>query len=144
MALVLDASVTMAWVFEDEATPYAKAVFAQLGSDEATVPAIWPLEVTNVLLIAERRRRIAQADAARFLQSLEALPITVEAPIPIAAIDPVLTLAREQVLSVYDASYLELAMREGPALATQDTRLRAAAVRVGVELVEAEPKGGEA
>ena len=142
MALVLDASVTMAWVFEDEATPCAKAVFAQLGSDEATVPAIWPLEVTNVLLIAERRR-IAQADAARFLQSLEALPITVEAPIPIAAIDPVLTLAREQVLSVYEASYLELAMREGLALATQDARLRAAAVRVGVELVEAEPNGGE-
>ena len=142
MAFVLDASVTLAWGFEDEATPYTKAIFARLDSDEAMVPAIWPLEVTNALLIAERRQRISRTEATRLLQALQALPISVEGLIPIAAVDPVLALAREQALSVYDASYLELAMRTGLPLATQDARMRAAAIRVGVQLVEAEPHGG--
>ena len=134
MALVLDASVTMAWCFDDEAGPYADAVFDRIREDAAFVPAIWSLEVANAVLIGERRQRLTHASSTRFLQVLEALPITVD---DAAAVTWGATLAigRRLDLSAYDASYLELATRQGLPLATQDTRLRAAAARIGVPLV---------
>ena len=76
--LVLDASVTLAWVFEDEAYPYADAVLEALADIEALVPAIWALEVGNALLVAERRGRLSQAATVQFLALLWQLPITVE------------------------------------------------------------------
>lgn len=135
MAFVLDASVAMAWCFADEATEYTESLLDSPRGTLATVPAIWPLEVANVLLVAERRGRLTQAQIVRFAQLLASLPITVDDAILAGALCPVLALAREQGLSAYDAAYLQLAMREGLALATQDARLRDAATRVGVALV---------
>lgn len=135
MAFVLDASVTLAWCFENEATPYTEAVLERLGDTEALVPAIWPLEVANVLLVGERRKRLTEADTAHFVELLATLPITVEEEGLTEALGPVLALAREQGLSANDASYLELAARRGLSLATQDRRLSLAATRVGVPLV---------
>ncbi len=68
----------MAWCFEDEAGDYADAVLASLATSEALVPAIWSLEVANVLLVAERRGRLTQADATRFVRLLRTLPIIID------------------------------------------------------------------
>ena len=78
-ALVLDASVTLAWAFEDEGDTYTDSVLESLAAVKAFVPNIWPLEVGNALLVAERRGRLNQADSVQFLALLWQLPIVVEA-----------------------------------------------------------------
>src|SRR3954451_21651862 len=93
-SLVIDCSVTMAWYFKDEATPYTNAVRAALAIERAAVPALWPLEVANVLLMGERRKRSPQAKATRWLRFLTALPIAVDTQTPDLAFDPILGLAR--------------------------------------------------
>jgi predicted nucleic acid-binding protein len=136
-AIVLDASVTMTWFFADEKDAAADAVLHRLvrGDDTAAVPGIWPLEVTNVLLLGERRGRCSLAEAARFLVRLEALPIEVDAHTALRATREVLSLARAHALSVYDATYLELASRGGHALATRDATLADAARALGLEVL---------
>ena len=133
---VLDCSVTMAWCFEDECDAYADAVLGALGRADALVPAIWPLEVANVLLVGERGKRLEKADSARFAELLRGLPIVVESLAGDAALDRVLGLGREFGLSSYDASYLELAMRQGLALATRDKELARACKKAGVSLFD--------
>ncbi len=124
---VLDNSVVMSWCFEDEGNGYAEAVLESLEFAEAFVPAIWPLEVGNVLLVAERRKRLGRAAVVRFLTLLGSLPIRVEQEPPERMLKEIVSLAREYGLSTYDASYLDLAMRFGVPLATQDTSLAKAA-----------------
>jgi predicted nucleic acid-binding protein len=136
MSFVVDASVALAWCFEDEATPYAESVLDRLQQTEAVVPAIWPLEVANVLLTAERRQRLTEAQTVRLAQLLRGLPITIDTEGLTQALGSTLSLGREYGLSAYDTSYLELAMRQGLSLATQDEALREAAARAGVPLVE--------
>lgn len=129
----MDASVTMAWCFEDEATPDTDAVLDTLGTDAAVVPAIWPLEVANVLLVAERRGRLSEAQSSRFESLLAQLPIDIDDhPADIAVLT---ALGRRHELSSYDASYLALAQRLGAGLATLDRPLASAAARAGVELL---------
>ena len=132
--LVIDCSVTMAWYFKDEATPYTNAVRAMLATERAAVPALWPLEVANVLLMGERRKRSTQAQATRWLRLLSALPIAVDTQTPALAFDPILNLARSHNLTAYDAAYLELAIRLGLPLAARDDVLEKAAAAVGVTL----------
>jgi predicted nucleic acid-binding protein len=132
--VVLDSSVVMAWCFRDVGDGYADAVLGSLAESEALVPGIWPLEVANVLVAAERRRRLTETDSARFLALLADLPIRVIQEPPQRVTGEILALARETGLSSYDASCLDLAMREGAPLATLDDGLRKAAGRVGVHL----------
>ncbi len=132
---VVDNSVVMAWCFEDETSEYADAVLECLEESEAVVPAIWPLEVGNVLLAAERKGRLGKADVVRFLELVRGLPLSVEQESPERMLTNILTLARELGLSTYDASYLDLAMRAGLPLATQDKSLMKAARKCGVALV---------
>jgi predicted nucleic acid-binding protein len=136
MPFVLDASVALSWCFANEVTDYSDRVLGSLSQTTAQVPIIWPLEVANVLLLAERHRRITEAQATYQLGWLLTLPITIDAEGVTGTLGSAVTLAREHQLSLYDACYLELAMREGLPLATQDTQLRAAAVRSGVADVE--------
>ena len=131
---VIDNSVVMAWCFADEADAYADAVLESLEHGEALVPAVWPLEAGNVLLVAERRQRLHQAESVRFLELLAALPIRVEQESPQRMLREIIALAREQKLSSYDASYLDLAMRRGLPLATKDAVLANAAKQCGVAL----------
>lgn len=134
--LVLDASVSAAWCFPDETTPLAEGLLDRLATGlEAVVPSIWPFEIANALLQAERRKRITQAQAAAELHQLMLLPITVEPVQTSRAFGMVLSLAREQNLTEYDAAYLELAIRESLPLATVDDGLRNAARDLGVALV---------
>ena len=78
MNFVLDASVALAWAFEDEDGEYARGILARLEKEEACTTALWPLEISNGLLAAERRDRIEAADSARFTRLLLSLPIVVE------------------------------------------------------------------
>ena len=135
MPIVLDASVALAWCFQDEATPYAGRVLDLLAADSAVVPPIWPLEVANAISTAERRQRLELAAGSRFVELLRALPIRLDEASLDRALGNVLNVAREHRLSSYDASYLELAMREGLPLATADERLAEAARAAGVDLV---------
>jgi predicted nucleic acid-binding protein len=131
---VLDCSVTIAWCFEDETNSYTDAVLKDLADTGAVVPSIWPLEVANVLLVAERRNKISKAQSRRFVELLQSLPIAVDDVSVARAWDGILSLAREQQLSAYDAAYLELAMREGLPIATSDMALKRAAIRCGVAM----------
>ena len=130
---VLDASIVMAWCFADEADAYADKVLDALITAKASVPSIWPFEIGNVLLVAERRKRLSEADSARFLALLWQLPIAVEPEPPQRMLREILALARGCKLSTYDASYLDLAMRYGLPLATNDEELRKAARKVRVQ-----------
>jgi predicted nucleic acid-binding protein len=135
---VLDTSVAMAWCFEDEANPYADAVLDSLIDNAALAPSIWPLEVGNVLLVAERRKRMSQSESKRFLELLSSLPIKIESFSEQRMFEAVLNLSWKQKLSSYDASYLDLAMQTGLKLATLDQSLRKAADRCGVALFQEE------
>ncbi len=136
MPLILDASVATAWAFEDESEPYTDRVLDTLARDSAMVPAIWPLEVMNAVLAGERRKRIVPADTIRFADLLRGLPIKVDAAGMEQVLGPVLNLARTHKLTAYDASYLELALRAGLPLATQDQRLRMAARQLELPIIE--------
>jgi len=133
---VIDCSVAMAWCFEDEADQYADYVLNLLVESEAITTSLWPLEVANVLLTAERRKRLTEADSIEFVHILSQLPITVDQETADRALSETLFLGRKYRLSAYDAAYLELAMREGVELATRDKELRKAATKCGVKLVK--------
>jgi predicted nucleic acid-binding protein len=132
---VLDASVALAWCFEDEVA--ADGLLSLMISAEALVPSIWPVEIGNALLVAERRRRITATAAARHLALLASLNIQI-APAPsLAWIGDLLPLARRRNLALYDACYLSLASREQIPLATIDAELARAARLEGVTVLKA-------
>ena len=135
MSFVLDTSVAIAWLFEDEASAEADALAARVAQEGAITPSLWRLEVANVLLQAEKRGRIAASDVALRLELLDALPISTDGETDARAWREGLALARLHGLTSYDAAYLELAIRKGLALATRDRALIAAARKAGVAVL---------
>lgn len=134
MRFVLDASVALAWCFEDEGGEYPEGVLEALRTREAVAASLWTLEVANGLLAAERRGRIEAQDVIRAARLLMALPIVVDPVERGRALTTTFRLARTRDLSVYDSAYLEVAVRRGLPLATLDGELRTAAGAEGVEL----------
>lgn len=132
---VVDNSVVMSWCFKDETNKYADTVLDRLTESAAVVPSIWPLEVVNVLLLAERQKRLSESDSIRFITLLSQLPIVVEYERPEKMMRELLALARAYNLSSYDASYLDLAMRKGFPIATLDNKLIEAARRIDVQIL---------
>jgi predicted nucleic acid-binding protein len=131
--IVIDASVTLSWCFDDESGNGESAILQMLGADmDATVPVIWPVEILNGCLSGERRGRIDADRTSRFLDELSRLPIEVADPPDYERLAAICRAGRAFRLTAYDASYLELAMREGLPLATLDAQLRAAARKAGV------------
>ena len=133
---VVDNSVVMSWCFKDETNSYADAVLDKLSESTAIAPSIWPLEVVNVLLVAERRKRLKQVDSVRFITLLSQLPIVVEDKGSEKVMNDLLALGRTSRLSSYDASYLDLAMRKDCPIATIDKKLMEAAKEVSVTILE--------
>jgi predicted nucleic acid-binding protein len=125
----------MAWCFDDDATGYSVSVLKRLDSEDAIAPSIWPLEIVNTLLVAERSKQFDQRRSAAFIRLLETLPVSVIADQAADIFHSVATLAREQTISSYDASYVRLAVREGTPLATIDGGMRGACQRLGVTLL---------
>ena len=133
---VADASATLPWCFEAEATQATEALLDRLRAGKsALAPAHWPVEVMNALVMAVRRSRIDLQWVARFTRNLAALPIQIEPPHGPAVWDAIIRLATRYQLTVYDAAYLELADRTGLPLATLDKDLRKAAAGAGLALM---------
>ena len=132
-ALILDCSLAMAWCFEDEASPEADTVLDRVRDGGAIVPALWYWEVGNVMTMALRRGRINESDCAIRLALLGALPIKTDDVGVARAWHETLSLAKSHGISVYDAAYLELALRQGGELATKDKALDAVANKLGIE-----------
>jgi len=134
--IVLDASVTMAWCFEDEKSALTEGLLEALAEGgEATVPGIWAYEVANAVAGALRRGRITAAAGTSFIEDVQGLPIRVEAEGEQRVFEAVFQVACRHGLTVYDAAYLELAMRRGLPLGTLDEGLKGAAREAGVEVV---------
>ena len=132
---VVDNSVVMTWCFSDETNKYSDAILDSMNTSTAFVPLIWPLEVGNVLLVAERRKRLSEADSTRFIALIAELPIVIEQEQPERMMKDILALARKHKISTYDASYLDLAMRKGLPIASLDKDLRKAARRSRVAIL---------
>jgi predicted nucleic acid-binding protein len=134
---VIDASATLPWCFAEEATRWTEGLLDRLqAGEEARVPAHWPIEVLNGLIMAVRRKRIDLDRVTRFAGDLAALPIRIEPPHAPAAWNAVIQVAAEHNLTIYDAAYLELAQRTGLPLATLDGDLLKAARAKGAPLLE--------
>ena len=132
--IVVDASITIAWLFEEDAgTAKLKRV---LERSELIAPWLWRLEVTNAVLVRERRKVLTEAQSFRLLQLIDELPIELAVEPALRTASGLAQTARPHQLSSYDAVYLDLAIRLGLSLFTRDKNLRAAASRVGVSLVK--------
>jgi predicted nucleic acid-binding protein len=129
---VIDSAMALAWFLPGEATEATNAVLDLVARSAALAPGLWPLEIANVLVMAERRRRITQAQRSQALMSLGDLPITIDQETAGRAWGAIIDLAQAQGLTVYDATYLELALRSGLPLATLDAALARAARATGV------------
>jgi predicted nucleic acid-binding protein len=134
-ALIIDCSVTMCWLFADEATPHTIALLDRLARETALVPEWWFLEVTNVLALAERKGRINAERSATFIAQLSKLDIETDSEGSGRAFDHLLPMCRTHQLTSYDAMYLDLALRRRLPLATLDEPLRKAAKKLGVKLL---------
>ena len=127
MTLVLDSSATLAWVYSDEVTDAIRHVFDLVIEGGAWVPALWRLEVANILEMGVRRGRHDAAFRDATLADLALLPIALDPETDRQAWGATVRLAERQQLTLYDAAYLELAQRRNLPLATLDRELRAAA-----------------
>ena len=135
MPFVLDNSVVTGWYLPDQATAYTQAMATRLEADRAIVPALWQLEFANVLKTACTRGTLSLDAARQIVDTVAMLPIEIDsgvAPGP----RQLLELAMRYSLSSYDAAYLELAMRNGLPIASQDRSLREASLQAGIGLLE--------
>ena len=137
MAIVVDASALLSLAFDDEGVPYGSALLESIREQGGLAPPIIWYELRNALLVNERRGRIRPERATAFLELIDELPMAIQ---PLPAGSGILDLARRLKLGVYDAAYLELAVREGSPLATLDAVLRMAADELDVPYWE--PPGG--
>ena len=129
---ILDCSAALAWVLPGEGDAAADQLLEEVAVDGA---GLWPLEVANVLLVAERRGRITLSERHQALSILTELPIHIEPNTAARAWTDTLILAETRKLTVYDASYLEAAIRLSLPLASRDGDLRKAASACGVSIL---------
>lgn len=134
MNLVVDASMTIAWLFYDERSETPRRILRRISAEGAIVPSLWRLEVANVLRNAVRRGRCDAGYAERCLARLGRLPIAVDPETDRYAWTATRQLSTEHNLTLYDAAYLELAVRHRYTLASNDAALQRAAQRVGLAL----------
>jgi predicted nucleic acid-binding protein len=131
MRFVLDASVAITWALRDEDHPLADLAFLYIQTDSVVVPGIWWYEVWNILVMNERRDRIAPADSAKFLRDLSQFSIGLDFPNGTQVMD----LSRKHKLSAYDAAYLAAAQSNRLPLATLDKALKSAALAEDIPLL---------
>lgn len=129
--------MALAWLFEREQLSdreRANCLLAACGEASWWIPGLWHLEVSNALLVAERRSVLPQAESDRFLARLGSLPLLTDTDPVADRSSRILALARSHALSSYDATYLELAQRLGASIASFDRQLNRAAAAIGVTL----------
>ncbi|MBY0563083.1 MAG: type II toxin-antitoxin system VapC family toxin [Hyphomonadaceae bacterium] len=131
-AFVIDASAMLAWCFDDEQPKDPLGLLQELKQGGMAAPVHWPLELTNIVWNAEKHGRISAADAKSFIQLVESLGVGIDFETPRRAWSDVLSLARTEKLTTYDAAYLELAVRLNATLVSKDATLLRAAKRMSV------------
>ncbi|ADG05156.1 type II toxin-antitoxin system VapC family toxin [Kyrpidia tusciae] len=135
MPFVLDASMALSWCFPEEGSEKNDAILQRRAWDPGIVPAIWSMEVGNALLTAGRRGRLTDAERREAADLLAHLGIEVEPASTGHILLHVLPVAAQYELSIYDAAYLEMALRKHLPLAAADQKLAQAAATDGVELL---------
>ena len=135
MSVVLDSSMTLSWLFAEEQTPAGLAVMHQAVRYGAHAPSLWPLEVANALQMGIRRGRITATQRDASLADLKAIAVTIDSETAQHAWGASLLLADQFKLTVYDASYVELARRLAKPLASLDQAMCAAATQLGIEVI---------
>lgn len=135
MSLVLDTSATLAFVYAEETTPAVREVFERIAEGGAWVPSLWRLELANILEMGIRRGRHDASFRNETLADFSLLPISIDPETDRQAWSATMNLAAQHQLTLYDAAYLELALRRGLPLATLDSELRAAAVKEKITLL---------
>jgi predicted nucleic acid-binding protein len=135
MSLVLDGSATLAWIYPDETTDAILAVFDQVIHKGAFVPDLWRIEIANSLTQGMRRSRITAKDRSEAFSDLADMGILTDSQTGNHIWSDTLELADRHRLTIYDATYLELALRLALPLATLDDELREAALREGVAVM---------
>lgn len=133
--IVLDASACLGWSFQDQRTPELVEVSKLVLTQGATAPQLWPIEVAHVVVRARRRGQIDQAECDGILRSLSALRVTIDTETSDNVWVSTINLADKHGLTVYDATYLELAVRKQLPLATRDDELIAAARAEGLTVL---------
>jgi len=133
--LVLDSSVTLAWFLPDERRAGADVLLDRVTSGGALAPTLWPIEVGNAFLSAQRHRRLSQAERTQALGFLASLPIDIDPATGKEAWTASLGLAEQHGLTLYDAVYLELAIRQNLPLASLDRQLLRAATAAGIAVL---------
>jgi predicted nucleic acid-binding protein len=137
LSVVIDASLTLAWYFDDESTPATDDVLDRVVADGAMVPTLWRLEVANAFQMAVRRRRMDSVARDDSLADLGTMQIIVDPETNDHAWSTTLHLAERFSLTLYDAAYVELAQRRNLPLATLDREMRAAGAALNIELLGA-------
>ncbi len=132
---ILDSSVALSWCFKDEQTDESLRLLRLAESASIVVPALWFVEVANILGLAAGKHRLSEAELTLLLELLDALQISVDSEAPPAQFDFLVSFMRFHSLTNYDATYLELALRTGLPLATFDKDLRVAVRKSGLPLV---------
>jgi predicted nucleic acid-binding protein len=135
MSLVIDASITLTWFFDDETTRATEAILDRVSEAGATVPMLWRLEVANAFQSAIRRKRVTARYRDQSLAALAQMSITIDDDTNTYAWTTTLRLSERFSLSIYDSTYLELAQRRGLPLATLDDDLRKAGRALGIVLL---------
>jgi predicted nucleic acid-binding protein len=139
VSLVIDASMTLAWCFEDETAPASEQILDRVVETSSWVPVLWRFEVGNALQMAVRRKRISQTYRDNWLAKLSAMPIQTDPEADAHAWTTALHLADNFGLTLYDAAYVELAQRYSLPLATLDRQMQVAATTLNIELLGAAP-----
>lgn len=141
-SFVADASVAIAWVHPAQATPETEAMLDGLAAgDSLVVPALWPLEVANALTVLSRRRKLTLDEARTAVEIIRELPAVIDHEAAAIAFTRLVDLATRHELTIYDATYIELATRRRLPLASNDVRMKQAAVRSGVSLWQDDVSG---
>ena len=138
MAITIDASAVAAWLLPDESSAAADDLYARAlhGNEPFQAPALFAWETGNLLNMARRRGRITVAQAHSALRLLARAKVALEIVPELARVEATIELARRNELTVYDASYLEQALRTGAQLATKDMQLRRCALKAGVPCLD--------
>jgi predicted nucleic acid-binding protein len=133
---IVDASVGFAWVYPAQASSETDRLLELVESGAViVVPSLWFLEVANGLLAAQRRKLLTAAERKKAFERLSDLTFSVDEEAGRAALKKTSDLAEKHGLSVYDAAYLETALRRKLPLGSRDEPLRKAAKRCGVTVL---------
>ena len=133
---VADASIAVAWVHPAQATPQTRMLLQAIYDGASIeVPGIWPLEISNALLVLVRRKKLFEAERQAALAALQRIAVKIDYEMSILAFTKLSAIASNHHLSVYDAAYFELAQRRKLPLACNDGALREAAARTGIKVL---------